>query len=249
MIFLSLAGHLAVQGISGLPETLDRESDPVVLWRAHDFLIGQCCGYDLRLGAAPRPRLVATPHYGFPHCEGPLYCSVLVVREDEPGGSLSDFRGRRAAVNMRGSHSGYNVLRSLLAEEGGGTPFFSAVIESGGHRLSLAAVLEGAADLAAIDCVTYGLIARHAVEEVAGLRILATTPKAPGLPYVTAPEASEAAIQRLRAALAAAFADPALANARAALGLCAVSFLELADYDPIVAMAQRADSLLYPDLI
>ncbi len=244
-----LARHLREAGVEDAPDLLDRTADPQVLWRSPDLVVAQCCGYDLRLGEAPAPSLLATPVYDVQGCDGPSYCSFLVVREEERAESLAGLRGRRAAVNMRGSHSGHNVLRFLLAEEGGAVPFFSHVVESGGHRASLAAVRTGEADLAAIDCVTFTLVSRSAPEEVKGLRILMETPKAPGLPYITAPGASGDRTRRLLAGLKSAMEDPALAALRAALRLRGFALLLLEAYDPIVAMARSADSLGYPNLL
>jgi hypothetical protein len=97
--------------------------------------------------------------------------------------------------------------------------------------------------------VTFTLVSRSASEEVKGLRILMETPKAPGLPYITAPGASGDRAGRLLAGLKSASQDPALAAARAALGLRGFALLPLEAYDPIVAMARRADSLGYPNLL
>lgn len=244
-----LAAALRAAGLEEAPAALDRQEDPLRLWRSPDLVLAQCCGYDLRLGEGAPPSLVATPLYDLPGCEGPLYCSFLVVREGEAAGSLAGMRGRRAAVNLRGSHSGHNVLRFLLAEEGGERPFFSAVIESGGHRASLAAVKAGEADLAAIDCVTFGLLLRVAPEEIKGLKILEETPKAPGLPYITAPGAAPQRIALLQQALLAALEDSSLAGTRESLGLRGFALLAFEDYDPIAAMARRAEALHYPPLL
>lgn len=238
-----LRGHLRAAGFAELPEALDRSLPAPALWRDPALLLAQCCGYDLRLGDPPLPCYLATPHYDLPGCEGPLYCSFLVVREEEEAEGLADLRGQRAAVNMAGSHSGQNVLRYMVSQRGAARPFFGEVLESGGHRASLAAVREGRADLAAIDCVTFGLIARAAPGEVAALRVLERSPAVPGLPYVTAPGTDAEKVAALQSALLAAVEDAALAEARAALALSGFSLLSAGDYDPLVEMAGRAEAL------
>src|SRR5688572_21119400 len=80
------------------------------------------------------------------------------------------------------TQSGWNVLRHSLnpALKGAGT--FPRVIETGGHRKSVAAVREGRADVATIDCVTYARLGIVAPQEIAGLKVLAETASAPSLP-------------------------------------------------------------------
>jgi ABC-type phosphate/phosphonate transport system substrate-binding protein len=122
------------------------------------------------------------------------------------------------------------------------------VIKSGAHRRSLAMVKAGEADVAAIDCVTFALIARAAPAEVQGIRVLYASAAAPGLPYVTAKRTASADVERLRAGIAAAFADPALGATRATLRLDGCEFLPLSAYDVIPAMESAAIAAGYPHL-
>lgn len=69
--------------------------------------------------------------------------------------------------------------------------FFASVDISGGHRDSLRWRVEGRAELAAIDSVTFGYLARFAPQEVAGLRIVPSSAVRPSLLYVTALSVSE----------------------------------------------------------
>ena len=155
-----LARALRRAGLSEVPTRLTRDGSPEGPWRDPVFLLGQTCGYPLMHGLAVVVQVVATPAYDAPGCEGPQYRSVFLVREDEVARSLAELRGRIAAVNSPQSQSGYSALRSAvapLARDGG---FFSQVIETGGHVQSARAVAEGRADLAALDCVTYALLAQ-----------------------------------------------------------------------------------------
>ncbi|HET8725939.1 MAG TPA: hypothetical protein VFO41_00395, partial [Alphaproteobacteria bacterium] len=103
--------------------------------------------------------------------------------------------------------------------------------------------------VAAIDAVTFQLISRCRPEAVRGIRVLADSDKAPGLPYVTRAGAGPSEIARLRRGIGAAFADPALVEVRRRLGLDGVAFLERRDYAPIAAMAARAAGLRRPDAV
>src|SRR5665811_293725 len=102
--------------------------------------------------------------YGFEGCEGAKHCSFLIVRRGEAERGLAGFRGARAAINARDSNTGMNLFRAAIAPLAKGHPFFSDVVVTGAHALSFAAVAEGTADIAAIDCVSFGLLRRGRAE-------------------------------------------------------------------------------------
>ena len=235
-----LAGHLERAGVADVPAALTRGDDPWALWQAPDLLLAQTCGYPLVTRLEGVVRALATPCYGTVFCDGPLYASLLMVRQDDPAETVADFAGRRAAINDRLSHSGYNVLRATVAPLAADGRFFADVVETGAHRSSLAAVRDGRADIAAIDGVTLALVARHAPGELDGTRILGRTAMAPGLPYVTRADADEDARQRLLQGLMAAAADPALAGAREALLLTGFVAADDGDYRVMSEMAAAA---------
>jgi ABC-type phosphate/phosphonate transport system substrate-binding protein len=243
-----LRRHFAAQGLRDLPDTLNRAGDPVDRLKAAGLVFAQTCGFPLTHRLKDHVQLLATPRYNVPGCAGATYVSWIVVRQDDPAKALVDFRGRRAAFNDDGSQSGYNTLRKMVAPLAGGGRFFGSALESGAHRQSLAMVKAGTADLAAIDCVTFALIARYAPEEVQGVRVLCASSTAPGLPYVTAAGTSSAEVKRLRDGIAAAFADPTLAETRAGLMLEGCEILPRAAYDVIPAMEAAAIAAGYPQL-
>lgn len=243
-----LARALRGQGLAAVPDTLCRGAAVSELAQRGLLLLGQCCGYDLvRHGAVLTP--VATPVYGAPHCAGPEYCSLVVVAEDDPARGLPALRGRTCVINGRASHSGHTALRQAVAPFAAGGPFFAAVRESGAHAASLGWVREGRADCTAVDCVTFALLARHAPDSLRGLRILTTTERAPGLPYVTQAAATPALLESLRAALAAAARDPALAAAREDLLIEGFETLPATAYGRIREMETAADRQGYPALV
>ena len=138
-------------GLQSVPDALTRGVDLETLWLSSDLLLGQTCGYPLTHVLAGRVTLVATPVFAVEGCEGPHYRSALIVRRDDDARHLADLRGRRAAVNYRGSHSGWNILRHEVAPLAEAGSFFAEVVDSGSHGGSMAAVAEGRADLAAVD--------------------------------------------------------------------------------------------------
>jgi ABC-type phosphate/phosphonate transport system substrate-binding protein len=243
-----LRGHLAAQGLRDLPETLNRSGDPVERLKAQGLIFAQTCGFPLTHALKDHVQLLMTPRYGVPGCAGATYVSWVVVRSDDPAKTPADLRDRRVAFNDHGSQSGYNTFRALVAPLASGDKFFSAAIESGAHRHSLAMVKAGEADVATIDCVTFALIARYAPKEVESIRVLCASSTAPGLPYVTATTTPPGDVQRLRDGIAAAFADATLADTRAALMLEGCEILTASAYDVIPAMEQAAIAAGYPQL-
>lgn len=240
-----LAAAFRQAGVPDVPERLSR-GDHGSAWLDPDLLLAQSCGYPLVAQLAGRVRLIGTPHYAAPGCVGPSYCSLLVVQAGDAAAGLTDLRGRVAAVNGPDSLSGFHQLRAMaapLAEDG---RFFSRLLVTGSHVASVKAVQAGDAAVAAIDAVTHTLLARHEPSALAGTRVLGPTPPAPGLPYITAAATPPALLRRLRAGLAAAFADPALAPHRDALLLTGWSQLPAAAYRPIRALAARGAALADP---
>lgn len=217
-------------------------------WRAPNLLISQACGYPLVEGISRDVRVVGAFQFAVEGCRGTDYASRLVARSERAGDDIAAFRGTVAAYNGANSQSGYNALRATVAPHAESGRFFAATIESGSHRRSLDLVRTGAADIAAIDCISLALIERFEPEAVAGLTGIGWTPPAPGLPLVTSALTSRADLERLRLSVEEAVADPELAEARTALFISRFSRLDLADYARCTAMKRSAERLGYPAL-
>jgi hypothetical protein len=80
------------------------------------------------------------------------------------------------------------------------------------------------------------------------VRPLLRTQAVPGLPYITAGTADADHRRRLLDGLRSAFADPGLAETRAALLLEDMAELPLSRYAPIPAMRRAAEQAGYPVL-
>lgn len=200
-LWTQVAGRLRAAGVAGVPAALARDRALPDLWADPRLLLAQTCGWPLVTALAGRVAVVATPCYALPGCEGPTHRAFIVVRADDPAAAPEDLRGRAFALNAWDSNTGMNLPRALFAPLARDGRFFGTVITTGGHRASLAAVAAGRADAAAIDCVTFGLLRRHAPGAVAGLRVLAETPPAPCLPFITSRATPPEAIAALREAL------------------------------------------------
>jgi ABC-type phosphate/phosphonate transport system substrate-binding protein len=243
-----LARALAREGVEDVPQELTRGVDLGQVWRDPNLLFGQTCGYPLTHAFKGALMVVATPVYDAPGCAGPEYCSRIVVRADDPAWELEDLRGRTAAITHATSQSGYSALRATVAHLADQGRFFGRVLESGGHPDSLAMVAAGVADVCATDCVTHALLARHRPEALEGLRVLARSPAAPGLPYVTRAAADDELVARLRGALSAALEDPGLASAREALLIAGAEVLPETAYQRIIDLEQEAEALGYAQI-
>ena len=229
-----VARHLRDRGVSGVPGALTWPDDRYRPWRSPDLLFSQTCGQPFVHSVGQCVQLVATPHYGAAGCDGPSYCSFIVVREDTAARSAGDLRGRRLAVNGLDSWSGHHVWRRILVRIGAGTgeveEWFGRVVLSGSHRASIRSVREGRADVSAVDCVSYALLGARSPEELAGTRVLGRSPPQLALPFITAAATTADELARIRTGLFSALADPCLAEARAALLLTGASVLTEADY-------------------
>lgn len=212
---------LRVEGLDGVPDKLEWPEDLNSHWRDPRLLLSQTCGYPLVTTLGREVQVLGAFHYTAPGCCGFYYRSELVARIDADSvgdlDAIEVFRGRVAAINSVDSHSGCNALRGLVAPLARDGAFFAKWFVSGSHRASLSALQSGAADIAAIDCVSLAGFQRHAPRLLRGLRIVGSTASAPGLPLVTAATTSPSELQALRKSLFAACSEPALAEVRAAL--------------------------------
>jgi ABC-type phosphate/phosphonate transport system substrate-binding protein len=241
----ALADRLRAMGLRDVPGELTRDLGHFDVWRHPGLLFAQGCEYPLAKSFADRVRLVATPRYSAPGCEGGNYRSAIVVRREEAG-SLAEFRGRRCAVNEMDSNSGMNLLRAAVAPLAGGARYFSSVTVSGSHSHSVQMVASGEADVAAVDCVSLAHFRRLHPGVVAKLRVLSWTAASPSLPFITARSAGDATVHALRSALAGAFADDTLASARERLFLTGVDLEPAEGFGEVLRLEREAVEQGYP---
>lgn len=239
--------HLSAAGIDA-PAALDRRDDYKSIWLEPGLILSQTCGYPYVTRLRGQVQLVATPCYRAAGCEGPTYRSFLLVRRDSPFRRIGDLRGSRAIANSEDSQSGYSALRAVIAPHASRGRFFGEVTFSRGHRASMQAVAAGKADICATDAVCAALARRHLPDLMRELRIVAKSPAAPGLPFITATGTSPQRLAALRKGLAAAMRDKSLASARDALLLDGIEVLDDQAYDRVARIEARAIALGYPTL-
>ncbi|WP_299676923.1 PhnD/SsuA/transferrin family substrate-binding protein [uncultured Roseobacter sp.] len=190
------------------PPTLDRQTDPHQMWASPDLVLSQTCGLPYRSQLHDRVTLVGTPDYDVDGCPPGYYRSHVVVRRDDPRPDLAAFRRARLARNDVRSQSGWAAIEGHLSENEYDFSFSGWTLDTGSHAGSVQAVAAGRADIAAIDAVTWALLARDTAL-TSELRILLSTRPTPGLPLITA-KAREAA--PLFAAVKAALQDLSAAD-------------------------------------
>jgi ABC-type phosphate/phosphonate transport system substrate-binding protein len=246
-LWASISVRLDDAGVEA-PLRLTRGGDLAALWRRPGLIFGQTCGYPYRTELKDGVTLIAAPEHSFSGCEGALHRSFIIRRVDDPRRALGEFRGAVGALNARDSNTGMNLFRATLAPIAGGSPFFRATIVTGSHEASVAAVAEGGADLAAIDCVSFALLKRGRPELIERVAVVAESSASPTLPFIAAAGLPQTTINAVHEALFAALADPNLAHARAALGLKGARAVAPADYDRVIEIEREAAAAGYARL-
>jgi ABC-type phosphate/phosphonate transport system substrate-binding protein len=200
------------------------------LWSRADLGAVLMCGYPIALRLA-HVQPIAAPIPRVPWAAGrAVYRTDLIVREDAPFRRLEDTFGGRAGWTVAHSHSGFNAFRHHLL--GYRTPEHPTLYrEMVGNLVTarnvLEAVREGRIDVGPLDAYWHLLIARHAPQLCAGVRILSSTALAPMPAFVAAADVPADVVARLRAAFASAaakswfgeFADPLMLEGFAAVSL------------------------------
>jgi ABC-type phosphate/phosphonate transport system substrate-binding protein len=224
-LWAALRDALRAEGVAA-PEALSREISLMEGWTDPRLVLGQTCGLPLVRDLAGRIAVVGALDYAVPGCPPGWYRSAVVVREGDARTTLAAFRGARLAVNGFDSQSGWGSILHHVAPLEAGVRFFDEIVVSGAHAESVPMVAGGAADLAAIDFVSWGYARRFRPEAAAALRVLMLTDPTPGLPLIAAPTTD---VVRHRRAVRAALAglDATIGEA---LGIAGFAALDAGDY-------------------
>jgi len=246
-LWAAIAARLEEAGVEA-PKALTRGGDLDAQWRNPRLVFGQTCGYPYVTGLKDAVAVIAAPTYAFPGCEDASHRSFVIRRASDPRHELAEFRGSIAALNGWDSNTGMNLFRATIAPVAAGAPFFRAIVVTGSHEASVAAVAEGRADLAAIDCVSLALLARGRPALFKRVAVVAESPRSPSLPFIAAADLGARTIAAVRDALLSALADPDLAETRAALGLKGARLVTPADYDRVIEIERGAAAAAYARL-
>ncbi len=227
-------------GVSSVPETLT-ENRAVPDQIPDETVFTQVCGFPLFRRYRGQAVILGIPRYDFEGCDGIHHRAAFIVRGDDPATDLASFRGRVFGCNSEQSNTGMNLPRLSLSRVAGGSGrFFSNVVFTSSHCISLSCLAKRTIDLCSVDCVTWGLLQRYYPADTAGLRVLEWTEPSPCLPFVT----SVATPHVIGAALVANL----LGQAEPGLGLVGVEPADPAAYDILADYEQEAAAHGYPAL-
>jgi ABC-type phosphate/phosphonate transport system substrate-binding protein len=163
------------------------------LWARPDQAAVFMCGLPYSRSEI-RPEILVAPVPSPAGFEGrPQYWSDLVVRADSKFQTLPDTFGRRLALTVRESQSGYVAPLRLLATYGVSGPLYDEVIAP---RITpvgaITAVTEGLADVAPVDAYAFRLLQKFRPDLTAQVRVVAQTDIRPIPLLVASPPRSEA---------------------------------------------------------
>ena len=244
----ALRGLLVEAGLRKVPESLTFDRLPVPEQIGPEVLFSQTCGYPLETIFSGQAIRLGTPCYAVPGCDGPTHCGLFIVPAGSEARELHDLRGGVFLFNNRHSNSGMNLPRRALADIANGQLFFAKVIETGSHPGNLDRIARSEADATAVDNVTYAFWRRHRPEAARQVRILASTPPSPAIPFVTSIATPAVTVQILRKALSLLAHDACYEAVRAGLLLTDVVDLPDTAYRRLLDYQREAGDLGYPVL-
>jgi ABC-type phosphate/phosphonate transport system substrate-binding protein len=207
------------------------------------------CGYPIALKIADVVPLAAMIPRASWVAHRAVYRSDLIVRTDAPYETLADTFGKRAGWTVQHSHSGFNAFRHhLLQHRTAARP--ALYREMHGDLITARRVLDhvrdGVIDVGPLDAYWHMLIAKHAPQIAAGVRVLESTAVAPMPAFVASPLMPTAQVTRLRAAFAAAATQPWFKPLGDMLLLDGFAAVTLADFETTLACDRAAKAAGYP---
>jgi len=169
-------------------------------WLRPDLVLSMTCGLPFRTVLKGKVTYVGTLSFGLQAPNG-HYFSTVLLREPPPDTGLRP-EAMRLAYNSADSQSGWAVTQSAPPFEQ--PPHFAELRETGSHAASLEALLEGKADIAYLDAVTWQTLCRHH-PRAAQVHVLGRSVVTPGLPLITAKGTDPAPLRRALTAACARF--------------------------------------------
>ena len=175
------------------------------LWSRPDLGCAFMCGWpyarEAAEGGMERPIITApVPDVDWAN-GGPTYHASFLVRTSDAAGTLPEAFGGRFAYNAASSHSGYNLPRVTLAAHAAGQQLFAEVIGPfTTPRRCIEAVVEGQADVTAVDSYALLLLQQHEPALAGALRVVARSMSSLIPPLVGSPGMDADSICRLRGA-------------------------------------------------
>lgn len=213
------------------------------LWARDDLGLAMMCGLPLSR-RQPAPQLIAAPIPSPPRYLGlPSYRTDLVVRADAAFRRLEDTFGGVAGYTLADSMSGGVAFNAHL--EAFRTPtrrrlYRRTVGNLVNARGVIDALARGEIDVGPLDSYYHDLLRHDEPACAAQVRTIAFTRWMPIPPLVATAGVPAAEVQRLRASLGKAMAEPALANERSMLLLAGFATPAVSDYAVLAQIAGQS---------
>ena len=156
------------------------------------------------------------------------------MRRDSGFASVEDTFGGRVAWTVENSYSGFGALRHHLLRYRTADrpdPYREWIGPLVTPAAAIESLLEGRADLAPVDSFVWDLLARHAPERVAGVRVVGRTDPAPFPPIVASPGIEPGAAHRLSDAFVSIGEETSIRPALDSLLLKGFASVDTAAYD------------------
>lgn len=230
-LWAAFAAHMAPGAV---PTALSHDLECHGLWHDPQLVLSQACGWPIVDELRGVVRTIGAFSYAVPSARGPYYRSRIVMHRERT--RRTDPTALTAALNEFASLSGWLSLVGAFPELGG--QWTGGVLKTGAHIFSLAALAAGAADIAAIDAVTYVLLQRDRPHLLADLVVVDEGPLIPCLPLIVAGSATDAEITTFRSAFRHAL-DDLSATDRDALLITGFHDLDERDYEHLTELAVR----------
>ncbi|MCK5579904.1 MAG: phosphonate ABC transporter, permease protein PhnE [Candidatus Omnitrophica bacterium] len=115
------------------------------------------------------------------------YRTLFVARMDSKIENLKDLKGNRLTLSQKGSTSGDLMPRHELLKNGldpDSSTCFAQIIYSGSHEGSVASVLSGTSDVAAVSEINFEAMVAQGVLDHDKVKVIHTSPAIPGAPLV-----------------------------------------------------------------
>ena len=242
-ILSSLDAHFPEYSDTGFNVTYEDDGE---VFFSNEFFLGHTCGYPYITKLHETHELVCVPEFDIEGAQDGFYRSWFITRADHPATDLGQFRNSKAIINNWDSNSGMNVLRYAVAPLLCGDSFFDEILVSSSHLNSLEMVVEGLADIAAIDAVTYHFAHTQGLFNPSEIKIIGQSEMTRGLPFVASRNKaidSDRLINALNQCL-----DSAEPEFREFLKIKRFSRVSHGDYLPIAQLEKTAQELNYPVL-
>jgi ABC-type phosphate/phosphonate transport system substrate-binding protein len=231
MFWAAIASGLRRRGWVDVPSALIHGDDVHQMWHDPAMLMSQACGWPLVDDLDGVVTTIGAFQYSIPSAAGPTYRSRIVMRSGMRTPTKGELASLRAAVNSAASLSGFHSLVHTFPELAGRWP--SDVTHTGSHAASLALLQRGEADIAAIDEVSWHLLARHRPSLVADLAVVGHGPRIPCPPIIAAGSLTNSQIADVRASIVDAIRSPAGVDACPSLLIEEFWPLDRGDYQPV----------------